>query len=78
MEQMYCESLKFHMGFILQISLVNCFGEIKYHENILVMYCNTVTNTKSAKLNYNELMFMGENAKYNTREIQGFYSILFQ
>ena len=65
----YCKSLKFHVRFILQISLTNYFRKIKYHANILAVYCNNVTNSKSTKLNSNELTFMEKTAKYYTREI---------
>ena len=68
-----CKSLKFRVGFILQISWMNCFREIKYHTNILAVHCNY---PKSAKLNSNELKFMGKIVKYNTCKIQGFYSVL--
>ena len=57
------------MGFISQISCMNCFCKIKYHTNILSVHCNNVTNAKSVKLNSNETMFMGKTAKYNTCEI---------
>ena len=43
---------------------MNCFREIKCHVNILDVHCNNVTNSKSATLNSNELMFMGKTAKY--------------
>ena len=46
------------MGFISQISRMNCYCEIKYHANILAVHCNNVTNVKSAKLNSNEITFM--------------------
>ena len=64
----YCKSksLKFCMGFSLRISRMNCFREIKYHVNVLAVHCNNVTNAKSAKLNSNEITFMGKTAIYNT------------
>ena len=70
----YCKSHKFRMGFILRTSQMNCFSEIKYHANILAVYCNKVTNSGSAKLNSNEVTFTGKTTKYNAHEIQGFYS----
>ena len=65
----YCKRLKFCVRFILRISCMNCFREIKYHANILAVHCNNVTNAKSAKLNSNEITFTGKSATYNTREI---------
>ena len=61
---MYCKSLKYCVGFILRISRMKCFLEIKYHANILMVHCNNVTSAKSAKLDSNEIMFMGKTAKY--------------
>ena len=60
----YCKSLEFCVGFVSQISHMNCFLEIKYHRNILAVHCDNVTNAKSAKLNSNEITFMGKTAKY--------------
>ena len=57
------------MGFILRISQRNCFREITYHANALAVYCNDVTNSKSTKLNSDELTVIGKTAKYNTLEI---------
>ena len=70
----YCKSFKCCVGFILWISRVNCFCGIKYHERFssALQLCN---NSKSLKLNSNELMVMEKTAKYNTRKISGFYSI---
>ena len=42
--------------------------KLKYRTNILIMHCNNGTNSKSMKLNSNELTFMGKTAKYNTCE----------
>ena len=50
---------------------MNCFRKIKCHANILAVYCNNVANTKSAKLNSNEIMFMGKTAKYKAFTVVG-------
>ena len=47
---------------------MNCFREIKYHVNILAVHSNNVTKAKSAKLNSNEITFIGKTAKYNTHK----------
>ena len=47
------------MGFI---SRINCFREIKNH--ILAVHCNVqCNNSKSMKVNSNELTFMGKTTK---------------
>ena len=70
----YCKSLKFREGFSLRISLMNCFHEIKYHANVLAIYCNNVTNSKSVKLNSNELTFMGKPQNIIPVKHKAFYS----
>ena len=57
----YCKSLKFCAMFI---SRMNCFHEIKYHTNVLAVHCNNETAQNCAKLNSNELTFMGKTTKY--------------
>ena len=54
------KALNFCVGFISRILHVNFFREIKFHANILTVHCNNVTNAKSAKLNFNEITFMGK------------------
>ena len=39
---------------------MNWFREIKYHANVLAVYCNNFANSKSSKLNSNKLTFMGK------------------
>ena len=51
----YCKSLKFCVGFILQISHMNCFREIKYHRNILAVHCNNVTKAKPAEIKFQRI-----------------------
>ena len=52
---------------------MNCFCKIKYHANVLVVHCNNAT-TQNTQNYSNKIMFIGKTAKYNTCEIEGFYS----
>ena len=64
------KALNFAWDLFWRIWHMNCFRKINYHANILAAHCiNNVTNTKSTKLNSNEITFMGNIAKYNTHEI---------
>ena len=53
----YCKSLKFCVGFILRISCMNCFCEIKYQANVLAVQWN---KRKICEINLQRNNFHGE------------------